>query len=125
MKSSLIVAVVLFALAQGSLAQEDAAPVFTAQGLTQRLQQLREGLAAQLGSSGDAASGAQQLQSHVETFAAELRGKLATLAAQLQQQAGPLAESVPTEIQAFITKMQKQIEEIVQQATDQAKAIGN
>ncbi|XP_071357019.1 type-4 ice-structuring protein LS-12-like [Trachinotus anak] len=128
MKFSLIAAVVLLALAQGSFAQ-DASDL---EKLGQYFEQLKNKMTQELTEilrNQDLASQAQTFledrKTQLEPLASQVQDQLRNAAANVEEQIKPLAASVQAQLQPMVDNFQKQMEAILQRMTENARAIGN
>ncbi|AWP21593.1 putative type-4 ice-structuring protein-like [Scophthalmus maximus] len=124
MKFTLIAAVVVLALAQGSFAQ-DAADL---EKLGQFFEDLKNKITlevTELIQSQDLANQAQTYmedrKTQLEPLAAQVQEQLRTAAAKMEEHVKPLTDNM----QPMVEKLQKQLEALFQGLTDQARAIGN
>nr|XP_046274264.1 type-4 ice-structuring protein-like [Scatophagus argus] len=125
MKLSLIVAVVVLALAQGSLAQDATSDL---QRLSQYFEDLKNKMAqelSQLMNNQDLAGHAQNIHSQLQPVATKIQEHLRGVAANVEEQVKPMAEGVQTHIQPMVERFQEQVEAIFQNLAEKAKAIGN
>ncbi|KAM3596022.1 uncharacterized protein V6R79_007073 [Siganus canaliculatus] len=118
MKFSLIVAVVVLALAQGSFAQ-DASDL---ESLTQYFNQMKERLTEMIKNQ-DLAGHAETIQSRLEPLATQFKEQIHTYATSVEGQLAPAADSVRTHVQPMVTEVQRQLEEFFQKLT--AKPVAN
>nr|ATQ63802.1 putative antifreeze type 4 protein [Oreochromis niloticus] len=124
MKFSLIVAVVVLALAQGSIAQEAS----NLDNISQYFEDVRNRMPQDLGeiiSNPD-------LVNHVRTFLEERKAQLEPLATQVQEQLRAASTNVEeqlkplaTQLQPMFENLQRQVEAIVQKMREHAAAISN
>ncbi|XP_051245990.1 type-4 ice-structuring protein LS-12 [Dicentrarchus labrax] len=124
MKFSLIVAVVVLALAQGSFAQD----VTDLERLGQYFEEMKNKMTQDLTeiiNKQDLTSQAQSIQTQLEPLAAQIQEQLKTVASNVEEQIKPMATSMQAQIQPMVDNFQKQVEAIFQKLTEQAKAIGN
>ncbi|XP_035537008.1 type-4 ice-structuring protein LS-12-like [Morone saxatilis] len=124
MKFSLIVAVVVLALAQGSFAQE----VTDLERLGQYFEEMKNKMTLELTeiiNKQDLASQAQNIQTQLEPLAAQIQEQLKTVATNVEEQIKPMATEMQAQIQPMVDNFQKQVEAIFQKLTEQARAIGN
>merc|ERR1712035_281543 len=117
MKLSLIVAVVVLALAQGSFAQD----VTDFERLTQYFEEMKNRMTQELT---DLIRN-QDLQTQLEPLVAKVQEQMRTAATNVEEQLKPMATNVHTQMQPVLESFQKQVESIMQTLTEQAKAIGN
>ncbi|XP_041811996.1 type-4 ice-structuring protein LS-12-like [Chelmon rostratus] len=113
MKFSLIVAVVVLALAQGSFAQD----VGNLEGAGQYLEEMKNKMAQELTQilrNPEFANQAQNIQTQLEPLATQIQEQIKTVAANVEEQMRPMFD-----------KLQKQIEAILQTITDQARPVSN
>ncbi|XP_047460529.1 type-4 ice-structuring protein LS-12-like [Mugil cephalus] len=127
MKFSLIAAVVVLALAQGSFAQ-DAADI---ERLGQYFEEMKTKMTQELTEmirTRDLASEAQTFledrKSQLEPLAAQIQQQLQSVATSVEEQIKPMAASVQTQVQPMLESFQKQMELMFQKMAEQAKAIG-
>merc|ERR1712035_181161 len=109
-KLSLIVAVVVLALAQGSFAQD----VTDFGRLTQYFEEMKNRMTQELTDlirNQDLQTQAQNIQTQLEPLVAKVQEQMRTAAANVEEQLKPMA-----------TNVQKQVESIMQTLTEQAKA---
>merc|ERR1712035_200253 len=124
MKVSLIVAVVVLALAQGSFAQD--ATDF--ERLTQYFEEMKNRMTQELTDfvrNQDLQSQAQNIQTQLEPLVAKIQDQMRTAAAGVEEQIKPMAAHVQTQMQPVLDNFQKQVETILQTLTEPAKAISN
>ncbi|KAM9339805.1 type-4 ice-structuring protein-like [Symphorus nematophorus] len=124
MKFSLIAAVVVLALAQGSFAQ-DATDL---ERLTQYFEDMKTKMTQELTDiirSQDLATQAQNIQTQLEPLVAKIQEQMRTAAASVEEQIKPMAASVQTQMQPVLESFQRQVETIMQTLAEQTKAIGN
>merc|ERR1712035_216423 len=110
-KLSLIVAVVVLALAQGSFAQD----VTDFERLTQYFEEMKNRMTQELTDlirNQDLQTQAQNIQTQLEP-----------LVAKVEEQLKPMATNVQTQMQPVLEGFQKQVESIMHTLTEQAKAI--
>ncbi|XP_028317203.1 type-4 ice-structuring protein LS-12-like [Gouania willdenowi] len=130
MKFSLIAAVVVLALAQGSFAQD--APNMDLESITQYFEELKTKMTKELTTfmeNQDLANQAQtfledkktQLEPLVTQFQAQIKSAATTVEEQIQ----PLAANVQTQIQPLIDNFQNQMQELMKKIKDQTLAIAN
>ena len=123
MKFSLIVAVVVLALAQGSFAQE----AFNLDNLSQYFEDLRNRMPQDLGEIIN-----PDLVNQARTFLEERKAQLEPLATQVQEQLRAASTNVEeqlkplaTQLQPMFENLQRQVEAMVQKMREQAAAISN
>ncbi|XP_045914015.1 type-4 ice-structuring protein LS-12-like isoform X2 [Micropterus dolomieu] len=128
MKFSLIAAVVVLALAQGSFAQ-DAADL---ERLGQYFEEMKNKMTVELTEilrNQDLANQAQTFmadkKTQLEPLAAQIQEQLRTVATSVEEQVKPLAANVQAQIQPMVDNFQKQVEAIFQRLTEQVRAVGN
>merc|ERR1711980_62975 len=124
MKLSLIVAVVVLALAQGSFAQD----VTDFERLTQYFEEMKNRMTQEptdLIRNQDLQTQAQNIQTQLEPLVAKVQEQMRTAATNVEEQLKPMATNVHTQMQPVLESFQKQVESIMQTLTEQAKAIGN
>ncbi|XP_069555849.1 type-4 ice-structuring protein LS-12-like [Brachyistius frenatus] len=132
MKFSLIAAVVLLALAQGSFAQ-DAADL---EKLGQYIEDMKNRMTSDLTElfrhqdlTNQAQAFLQDKRTQLEPLATQVQEKMKTVATSVEEHIRPLAANVQEQIQAQVQPMildfQKQVEALFQKLTEQTEAIGN
>ncbi|XP_070841438.1 type-4 ice-structuring protein LS-12-like [Chaetodon trifascialis] len=124
MKFSLIAAVVVLALAQGSFAQD----VTDLDRLGQFFEEMKNRVTqelTQIVSNPDFANHAQNIQTQLEPIATKMKEQLKSVGANIEEQIKPMASGMQAQIQPMFEQFQKQVEAIFQTMTDQARAIGN
>ncbi|KAG8005318.1 Type-4 ice-structuring protein LS-12 [Nibea albiflora] len=124
MKFSLIAAVVVLALAQGSFAEE----LPSLERMSQYFEEIKTKMTQELTDilqNQDLANHAQNIQTHLEPLAAKFQEQLKTVAANVEEQIKPMAASMGTQFQPMFQDFQTQLEAIVQRVAEQAKAITN
>ncbi|KAF1381679.1 hypothetical protein PFLUV_G00156450 [Perca fluviatilis] len=126
MKFSLIAAVVLLALAQGSFAQD----VSDLESLGRYFEEMKNKMVQDLTEiirNQDLANQAQtfieEKQTQLEPLVAQIQEQLKTVAASVEEQIKPLAANVQAQLQ--VDNFKQQMESIFQKLTEQTKAIGN
>ncbi|XP_022069052.1 type-4 ice-structuring protein LS-12-like [Acanthochromis polyacanthus] len=129
MKFSLIAAVVVLALAQGSFAQ-DASDL---EKLTTYFEEVKNTMTAkmtELMNHQDVANHADNIRTQLEPLTAKLRETVTNLQAQaqpvmenIQAQAQPMMENIQAQAQPVVENLQKQMEAILQKLQEQAKAL--
>ncbi|TMS18063.1 type-4 ice-structuring protein LS-12 [Larimichthys crocea] len=124
MKFSLIVAVVVLALAQGSFAEE----LPSLERLSQYFEEIKNKMTQELTEiiqSQDLTNHAQNIQTHLEPLAAKFQEQLKTVATNMEDQIKPMAAGIGSQIQPMIQDFQAQIEPLLRRLADQAKAVTN
>ncbi|XP_039977479.1 type-4 ice-structuring protein LS-12-like isoform X2 [Xiphias gladius] len=128
MKFSLIAAIVLFALAQGSFSQDDT----NLDNLSQYFEDLKNKVTQELTeliSNQDLANQAQTFlddrKTQLEPLASQIQDQLRTAAANVEEQIKPLAANVQAQLKPMVDNFQRQMEAILQKLTEQAQAISN
>ncbi|XP_044027161.1 type-4 ice-structuring protein LS-12-like [Siniperca chuatsi] len=128
MKFSLIAAVVVLALAQGSFAQD----VADLERLGQYFEEMKNKMTLDLTEmiqNQDLANQAQTFmedkKTQLEPLAAQIQEQLKTVATNVEEHIKPLAANVQAQIQPMVDNFQKQVEAIFQKLTEQARAVGN
>ncbi|XP_070702856.1 type-4 ice-structuring protein LS-12-like [Pempheris klunzingeri] len=127
MKFSLIAAVVVLALAQGSFAQD----VTDLEKLGKYFEDMKTKIAQDLTEiirTQDLATQAQTFiedrKTQIEPLAAQFQEQLRTVASSVEQQIKPLTADVQAQIQPMVQQFQKQVEDLFQRVMGQARAIG-
>ncbi|XP_029975979.1 type-4 ice-structuring protein-like isoform X1 [Salarias fasciatus] len=128
MKFSLIAAVVVLALAQGTFAEE----ATVQDKLTQYFEEIRAKMTEELStliSNHDLANQAstflQDKKTQLEPLASQFHGQVQAAASSVQEQIKPLAENVQSQLQPVIDNFQKTMEDVLRQLTEQARTIAN
>ncbi|XP_076611449.1 type-4 ice-structuring protein-like [Chaetodon auriga] len=124
MKFSLIAAVVVLALAQGSFAQD----VPNLDRLGQFFEEMKNKMTQELTQiirNPDFASHTQNLQTQLEPIAAKIHEQLQTVVANVEEQIKPMTSGMQSQILPAVDQFQKQVEAILQTLTDQARAVAN
>uniref|UniRef100_A0A3Q0SU88 Antifreeze protein type IV n=1 Tax=Amphilophus citrinellus TaxID=61819 RepID=A0A3Q0SU88_AMPCI len=120
MKFSLIAAVVVLALAQGSFAQE----AFNLEKLGQYFEEVKNKM-TEIIHNQDLANQAQTFledrKTEMEPLASQIQDQLRTAATNIEEQIKPLA----AQMQPMFDNLQKQMEALIQNMAEQARAIGN
>nr|XP_004549213.2 type-4 ice-structuring protein [Maylandia zebra] len=124
MKFSLIVAVVVLALAQGSFAQE----ALNLDNLSQYFEDLKNKMPQDLSEIirnpdlvNQARTFLEERKAQLEPLAIQIQEQLRAASTNVEEQLKPLA----TQLQPMFENLQKQVEAMVQTMRDQAAAIGN
>ncbi|CAI5690836.1 unnamed protein product [Oreochromis niloticus] len=124
MKFSLIVAVVVLALAQGSFAQE----AFNLDNLSQYFEDLRNRMPQDLGEIirnpdlvNQARTFLEERKAQLEPLATQVQEQLRAASTNVEEQLKPLA----TQLQPMFENLQRQVEAMVQKMREQAAAISN
>merc|ERR1712002_218814 len=127
MKFSLIAAIVVLALAQGSLSAE----VPDLERIGQYFEEMKNKLTQELTDTIRVQELAQQAQTFIqdqktqlEPVASQFQEQLKSVAATLEEQFKPLAANAQAQFQPMINDFNKQMQDILQRVMDQAKAIG-
>merc|ERR1712002_443293 len=113
MKFSLIAAIVVLALAQGSLSAE----VPDLERIGQYFEEMKNKLTQELTDT----IRVQELAQQAQTF---IQDQKKSVAATLEEQFKPLAANAQAQFQPMINDFNKQMQDILQRVMDQAKAIG-
>ncbi|XP_023267880.1 type-4 ice-structuring protein LS-12-like [Seriola lalandi dorsalis] len=128
MKFSLIAAVVLLALAQGSFAQD----VSDLEKLGQYLEELKNKMTLELTEiirnqdlTNQAQTFLEDKKTQLEPLASQLQDQLRTAAASVEEQIKPLAVNMQAQIQPMVDNFQKQMEALIQRMTENAQPIDN
>ncbi|XP_022603083.1 type-4 ice-structuring protein LS-12-like [Seriola dumerili] len=128
MKFSLIAAVVLLALAQGSFAQE----VGDLEKLGQYLEELKNKMTLELTEiirnqdlTNQAQTFLEDKKTQLEPLASQLQDQLRTAAASVEEQIKPLAVNMQAQIQPMVDNFQKQMEALIQRMTENTQPIAN
>ncbi|XP_028251607.1 type-4 ice-structuring protein LS-12-like [Parambassis ranga] len=128
MKFSLIAAIVVLALAQGSLAQDD----LTLEKVGQYFEEMKNKMTLELTEiirNQDLANQAQTFledkKIQLEPLATQIQEQVKTVATNMEEQIKPMAANVQALVQPMIENFQKQMEAVFQRLTEQTPAIGN
>ncbi|XP_077404344.1 type-4 ice-structuring protein-like [Vanacampus margaritifer] len=124
----IIAAIVVIALAQGSLAQ-DAGDL---EMISQKFEEIKNKMTEELTkliNTEDLGSQAQafleQQKNQFEPMMTKVQEQMKAAAASMQEQIEPMATNFQTQMQPMVLKFQEQMEAILKQLTDQAKALTN
>ncbi|CAL8298601.1 unnamed protein product [Lota lota] len=124
MKYTLIAAIVVLALAQGTLSAESPE--------LEKMTQFFEGMRTELMATVQKLSETLQSQTFIEDgktqlepIMTQIKENLAPLAATVQEKVTPLAENVQETLKPFVDEFQTELEVMFRKLVDQAKAIGN
>ncbi|XP_056153784.1 type-4 ice-structuring protein-like [Lampris incognitus] len=131
MKYSIIAAIVVLALARGSLSAESP----EVEQMTQFFEDMKNKLMATAQELSESIR-TQELANQAQTFLEDGRAKLEPLATQIhsqlkpiatnvEEQLKPLAANVQAQLQPMVENFQTQMEEMFRNLMEQAKAIGN
>ncbi|XP_070778364.1 type-4 ice-structuring protein LS-12-like [Enoplosus armatus] len=125
MKFSLIAAVVVLALAQGSFAQD----VADLERLGQYFEEMKNKMTQELTEiirnqdlTNQAQTFMEDKKTQLEPLAAQIQEQLRTAAANMEEQIRPLAANVQAQMQPLMDNFQKQVEAILQRLTQQGIA---
>ncbi|KAK5855026.1 hypothetical protein PBY51_005166 [Eleginops maclovinus] len=128
MKFSLIAAIVLLSLAQGSFAQDTADLEKFGQYLEEMKNKMVQDL-TEIMSTHDVANQAQSFVNEkrvqLEPLVSQIHEQLKTIATNAEAQIKPLAANVQSQFQPQIDSFQQQVEAIFQQLTKPAAPIAN
>ncbi|XP_060948750.1 type-4 ice-structuring protein-like [Limanda limanda] len=122
MKFTLIAAVVLLALAQGSIAQDAGDLEQVSQYFEEMKNKMTADVTAFLGSqdlAGQAQTFVQDRKTQLEPLAAQIQEQLQTAAAKLEEHMKPLAENVQPMVETF----KKQMEDLLKRLMDQTQMV--
>ncbi|XP_053302455.1 type-4 ice-structuring protein [Pleuronectes platessa] len=122
MKFSLIAAVVLLALAQGSFAQDAADLEQVGQYFEELKNKMTADVTAFLSSqdlAGQAQTFVEDRKTQLEPLATQIQEQLKTAAAKLEEHMKPLAENV----QPMVENFQKQMEDLLKRLMDQTRSV--
>ncbi|XP_061822994.2 type-4 ice-structuring protein-like [Nerophis lumbriciformis] len=129
MKFSIIAAFVVFALAQGSLAQDPAAEL---QKISEYFENMKNKMTEELTTfmrtqdlGNQAQTFLEEQKTQFEPMVAKIQEQLKSVVTNVEGQIQPMAANVQAQIQPMVQKFQEQIEAILKQLTDQTKAITN
>ncbi|XP_023135734.2 type-4 ice-structuring protein LS-12-like [Amphiprion ocellaris] len=120
MKFSLIAAVVVLALAQGSFAQ-DATDL---EKLSQYFEDMKTKMTTELTAimqNQDFANQAETVRTQLEPLATKLK----EVATNIEEQLKPLTDNIQAQAQPMVDNFQKQMEAIFQKVTEHTKALAN
>merc|ERR1711915_127125 len=128
MKFSLIAAVVLLALAQGSFAQDMA----DLERLGQQFEELKNKMTMELTEllrnqelTSQAQTFLEDRKTQLEPIVAQVQEQLRTAATSMEEQIKPLAANVQAQVQPMVDNFKTQMEALLQRLVENAKAIGN
>ncbi|CAN9503919.1 unnamed protein product [Ophioblennius macclurei] len=128
MKYTLIAAVVVLALAQGSFAQDAS----MAEHLTRYFEELKtkmtEDFTALVNNqelTSKASTLLQDGKTKLEPLVAQVQEQIQALSSSVQEQMKPLTDNAQTQIRPVLENLQKTMEDMIKQLSDQAQAIGN
>ncbi|XP_076006155.1 type-4 ice-structuring protein-like [Genypterus blacodes] len=126
MKFSLIAALVVFALAQGSQAQVPG----DIQRLTEYFEEMKNKMTEELNKMVDTQDLASQAQTFMESqtarlepIAAQLQEKLKTISANVEEQIRPMTENVQAQVPPMMEKLQTYVDALLQQVAERTKAV--
>ncbi|XP_054619339.1 type-4 ice-structuring protein LS-12-like [Dunckerocampus dactyliophorus] len=129
MKFSIIAAFVVFALAQGSLAQDATGEL---QRISQYFEEMKNKMTQQLTDfvrthdlNSQAQTFLEEQKAQFEPLVAKIQEQLQSIATSVEGQVQPMAANVQAQIEPMVQRFQEQMEAIVKQLTEQAKAITN
>ncbi|CAL8396799.1 type-4 ice-structuring protein [Gadus morhua] len=123
MKYTLIAAIVVLALAQGTLAVEQSPEL-------EKMAQFFEGMKTELMATVQKVSESLQSQTiiedgrtQLEPIMTQIQEHLAPLATSVQEKVTPLAEDMQQKLKPYVDEFQSELESVLRKLLDQAKAI--
>ncbi|XP_008298957.1 type-4 ice-structuring protein LS-12-like [Stegastes partitus] len=121
MKFSLIVAVVVLALAQGSFAQDSS----DLERFAQYFEEMKTKMTEMIGNQDLTNQADNFRRTQLEPLAAQVQEQLKSVATNVEEQVKPLTANIQAQLQPMLVDFKKQMEDILQKLTEQGRAIAN